>query len=57
MLFTIDQTGGMFFYNASKAEEYFKLNAVNLLEVIDFSYKEKKEIIMNFKMNFTNYEK
>ncbi len=45
--FAIDQTGGVFFYNTNSANEYFTNNANYLLTIIDFSYKQKKEFILD----------
>ena len=46
ILYAIDQTGGVFFYESQKVDEYFFDNAECLLELINFSLIKKKEFIL-----------
>lgn len=48
--YSIDQTGGVYLYNKEKMQEYFISNARCLLGIMDFSYRQKKDFIVN-KMN------
>lgn len=45
ILYSIDRTGGVYFSNPKKSKAYFEANAICLLEIIDFSLKQKKEFI------------
>jgi|GEM_PF-4804818 len=47
ILFAVDQTGGVFFSNTDKIQEYFELNSKFLLHIIDFSARQKKGFIMD----------
>lgn len=46
ILFSIDQTGGVYFYDNEKINDYFKENANQLLSLIDFSFINKKKFIL-----------
>lgn len=46
IFYAIDQTGGVYFYDNKKMTSYFKMNAECLLAIIDFSYKQKKQFIL-----------
>ncbi|MEM6721745.1 MAG: hypothetical protein AAF611_20625 [Bacteroidota bacterium] len=45
ILFPVDQTGGVFFADTENANIYFRENAKSLLQIIDFSLKNKKRFI------------
>jgi|SRR6218665_2423 len=47
ILFAIDQTGGVFFADTNKMQKYFVLNSKYLLNIIDFSAKQKKKFILD----------
>jgi hypothetical protein len=44
-LYVADQTGGIFFDNVSKMNEYFRMSTAVMCELWDFSLKQKKQII------------
>lgn len=51
-MYSIDQTGGVYIYNKEKMQVYFKNNSDCLLQIIDFSYRHKKDfIITRMKLN------
>jgi hypothetical protein len=54
VLFAIDQTGGVFFSNTSKMQEYFSLNSKYLLNILDFSAIHKKRFILDLIDHKTN---
>lgn len=45
-IYSIDQTGGLFFDNMSKLNEYFKLSSKSINFILDFSLKRKKNFII-----------
>lgn len=47
ILFAIDQTGGVFFSDTDKMQEYFGQNSEYLLSILDFSAKQKKDFILD----------
>ena len=51
ILYAIDQTGGVYFYENDKINEYFKSNASCLLSLINFSFIKKKEFILEHQNN------
>jgi len=51
ILYAIDQTGGVYFYDNDKINSYFKSNAQCLLSLIDFSFIKKKEFILEHRSN------
>ena len=44
-LYSIDQTGGVYFFGLKNTKDYFKMNAECLLEILDFTNKKKKLFI------------
>lgn len=45
-LYSIDQTGGVYFFGSKNTSDYFKLNAKCLLEILDFTNRKKKLFII-----------
>lgn len=46
IFYSIDQTGGVFFYDGNKMDNYFEQNARNLISLLDFSLIQKKKFFM-----------
>lgn len=44
--YAIDQTGGIFFFNGGKMDEYFEQNARNLLVLTNFALIQKKDFFL-----------
>jgi hypothetical protein len=51
ILYAIDQTGGVYFYENNKINNYFKSNASCLLSLINFSFIKKKDFILEHQNN------
>ncbi|WP_158729002.1 hypothetical protein [Flavobacterium sp. I-STPA6A] len=51
ILYAIDQTGGVYFYDNEKINAYFKNNAKCLLSLINFSFIKKKSFILSHRSN------
>lgn len=51
ILYAIDQTGGVYFYDNEKINSYFKNNAKCLLSLINFSFIKKKTFILDHRSN------
>jgi len=49
ILYAIDPTGGVFFKDVNKMQEYFKTNSICLLQIIDFANIQKSNFIENQK--------
>jgi len=48
ILYAIDPTGGVYFYNSKSMDTYFESNSKCLLDILDFSNKYKKEFIIKY---------
>lgn len=48
ILYAIDPTGGVYFYNSKSMDTYFESNSKCLLEILDFSNKFKKDFITKY---------
>lgn len=48
ILYSIDQTGGVYFKDSEKTSRYFVFNAQYLLNIIDFSFKQKLNFINKY---------